>query len=140
MTCYAYHYTTVDNYEKIKTEGLLPHRIDKCQRIYGDVEGTWIFATSPDELAQLGVIAYVSSKQLCRMLVRLRVTLYESSFKDELALDEYGEPQFSDHAFEGSKSCPALLLIKPIPPWRLKLLDYLDVDQINEECLRQGFG
>jgi hypothetical protein len=129
----GYHYTSYKNFLKIRKRGLVPqelplhikhHLVDRKINI---TIGSWVWLRKPTGRNHLGNLIRVLAKHNTDKVCVLRV-----EFPDEDVCQHEGDKVLLKHDaniddFVYHKNCPAYLVMKPIPPEKIQLLDAYDL-------------
>lgn len=132
----GYHYTSFDNWQKIKTEGLSPYVFYKPETAdiipEGKFFGVWIWRRRFRGMSHVGSIMYQVSTKKTPKIVLLKVRYR----KEDRMANPYGEGivsishtgTFGEFAFHTGVE-KSYVIVKPIPPEQIKLLEVYDVDK-----------
>ena len=130
---YSYHYTSKDNWETIKKEGLLPYRIDKpefAEAGISPVEGIWAWKKNPKGVSENGTVIFQIQKG-CGQIVKLKLdttgkrTLYKG--EQGITLHHYGViGNFRYHNGDAAE-----IITEKIEPDRIELMREFDIEKFD---------
>lgn len=128
----GYHYTSSENYEKIKSEGLSLYWIKKKDLelwFNNGIHGIWLWKNDLSGTNHLGSILWQLMTKGSTNIVKLRVEYEEA---DQYV--KYGYPVEIEHdgrlgVWNYHDRVPAVILGRPIPPGRIKLAAKYDLLQ-----------
>lgn len=126
----GYHYTSAENYEKIKAEGLLPYWIRKKDLeayFENGIHGIWLWKNNLSGTDHLGSVLWQLMTKASTNIVKLRVEYEEEDqymwhgYIVEIEHDgRLGVWNYHDRV-------PAVVIGKPIPPDRITLVAEYDL-------------
>ena len=135
----GYHYTSFENWTKIKVEGLKPVSRTRKQpdiiKYFGDVPCVWIYTRKAKGVGHFGNFIWHLADKNTTKVVMLEVTYDKEDelqplpkyFMNSMILTHSGKVgQFKYHVE------PFMLLGNMIPPERLRLCEMIDFNTINE--------
>lgn len=133
----GYHYTSYDNWLKIREEGLIPYHIYKegllAYYFPQGVDAIWVFKQDFTGLKLFGAILWQCQAKNCTQVVKLRVSYYKRD-----VLTKYMTETKKRHSIKLThdadiwnlvfhKKEPADLLKNRIPPDRVEFVDMYDI-------------
>jgi len=146
----GYHYTTLKNWEKIEKEGLIPYLPEEHDNLYirtdhwslrihfgenGELpKMIWIWEKKQSSLSHLGNILFQAASKNETKIVLLEVQFKKSDimiskFKHKKgAQNIYHDGQIGNFIYHEQEE--ALLLKNVIPPERVILLKYYDLEEL----------
>jgi hypothetical protein len=128
----GYHYTSAENYEKIKVKGLLPYWIKKRELeswFPSGIHGIWIWKHDLSGNDHVGSILWQLMTKSSTTIVKLRVEYDESQ-----RFCFHGIPVEIDHdgrlgEWVYHDRIPAIVLVEPVPPERIALVGTYDLEK-----------
>ena len=146
MVCYGYHYTSLDNWEKIKTEGLVPQLMSQYvpqapwrEELFKELHplyGVWVWASRSEKHSHIGNILFQSRTKGAKDIAHLRVSFPSWPDPDVLTFDDkilvightglMGDWKYH----EGEVG---FIITKPIPTSRIELLDVYNLPKLVHE-------
>jgi hypothetical protein len=126
----GYHYTSSENYEKIRNEGLAPYWIRKkdLELWFSEgIHGIWLWKNDLTDTDHLGSILWQLMTKASTNIVKLRVEYEEV---DQYV--QYGYPVEILHdgklgVWDYHHRVPAVILGKPVPPARIAMVAKYDL-------------
>jgi hypothetical protein len=126
----GYHYTSAENYEKIRTEGLAPYWIKKKDLeayFEGGIHGIWLWKNDLSGNDHLGSVLWQLMTKASTNIVKLRVEYEEA---DQYV--KHGSPVEILHGgrlgvWHYHDRVPAVVIGKPIPPERIAVIAKYDL-------------
>ncbi len=146
----GYHYTTWETWLKIRETGLQLALLEERHRATCDVvweyvkDGCiWLYCTPHQDEQLIGMIFYVSIRHKSNLVVCLEVEYDEDQAVSVNAFVDLGDPLASinlthdlDAGPYGHQRARFELLLTPVSPERIRLMDWWDIlNLIPEECV-----
>ncbi len=138
----GYHYTSLENWNRIKNEGIQLYEISKpCFEKdlgFSSIQGIWVWRNNPQGMSHVGSIIYQISKKGCYEVVKLRLTFpVKDVFRvthGKVILYHKGELEaLTYHDREEAE-----IVIEPIQPKRIELMAVYDIrEQFSESTKTQ---
>jgi len=130
----GYHYTSAENYEKIKIEGLTPYWIKKkdLELWFADgIHGIWLWKNDLSGTDHLGSILWQLMTKASTNIVKLSV-----EYGDADRYIRYGEPVEIEHdgrlgVWDYHDRVPAVIVGRPIPSDRIALVAEYDLLKLS---------
>jgi hypothetical protein len=131
----GYHYTSYENYLKIKEKGLKTYLIDKeeLRKVFpGGVIGIWLWRKMMDNRENFGSIIFQVARKGTEKVVLLEVSYSKRSIisecidvKHDGSINTYGSNNFVYH-----KGTPSVIVVQDIPPEDIKLIKIWDLPEL----------
>lgn len=124
----GYHYTSLENWKKIKREGLLPSTIEPIG-LPGVFKGTWLWRRKPRGLFQAGVVLRQIELKGTKKIVELYVRYNEN----DILSFEGKRVVFHNSLVIGSMDfgeMSSVIVTSPIPNWEILLIKKYDIKNL----------
>jgi hypothetical protein len=125
-----YHYTSAENYERIKVEGLTPYWIKKADLEAWFPEGLygiWLWRDDLSDKEHVGSILWQLMTKASTGVVKLEVEGDESDLYQLYGLNITIEHDGRLGKWDYHDKVPAVVMTKPIPPSSIKVVGSYDL-------------
>ena len=120
-----YHYTSVENYERIKVEGLTPYWIKKAdlETFFPEgIYGIWLWRDDLSDKEHLGSVLWQLMTKASTHVVKLEVEGEESDLYKLYGVDITINHDGRLGKWDYHNRVPAVVMTKPLPPSKIKVV------------------